>query len=530
MKVKSDLVHGREGVTFGDRVAAGMRWTSIRIGQRSDAMQAWIEEELESASFGDRRVASRFRVVMDALSKRPSTSIPTACGSWTATNGAYRFFGNRRVDAENVLAPHRESTLKRITEHDVVLLIQDTTELDLTRPEERMVGAGPLNDESRWGLYVHPLLAVTPERVPLGVIDANIWARDSEEFRASQQAKLLDPSAEEKRKRARPIEEKESYRWLEMYRVGCEVAEQVPETTVVVISDSEADMYEFFLEAAGKTGKKAEWIIRAGQDRNLTERTPEGFAHLVKKVASTRVLGTMEVEVRERPAHEAKDGKRNQTRTARTATMTIRAARVELRGPQRPGGRPESVQVNAVLVREQHPPVGEEPVEWLLLTSLPIQAFKQVCRIIEYYCCRWEIEIYFRVLKSGCKVESHQFEDTDRYLPCLALYMVLAWRVMYVMMLSRECPDMSCADVFSEAEWKSVYVVVCQEQPPAEPPSLQEMVSLIGRLGGHLGRTNDGPPGPKAMWTGMQRMADLARAWCAFGPPATAPRRRKKCV
>jgi hypothetical protein len=149
------------------------------------------------------------------------------------------------------------------------------------------------------------------------------------------------------------------------------------------------------------------------------------------------------------------------------------------------------------LVREQHPPVGEEPVEWLLLTSLPIQAFKQVCRIIEYYCCRWEIEIYFRVLKSGCKVESHQFEDTDRYLPCLALYMVLAWRVMYVMMLSRECPDMSCADVFSEAEWKSVYVVVCQEQPPAEPPSLQEMVSLIGRLGGHLpARFRNAPGSP----------------------------------
>ena len=165
-----------------------------------------------------------------------------------------------------------------------------------------------------------------------------------------------------------------------------------------------------------------------------------------------------------------------------------------------------------------------------MLTSLPIKNFKQVCRVIEYYSCRWQIEIYFRVLKSGCKVEDRQFEDADHYLPCLALYMVIAWRVMYVMMLGRQCPDLSCAEVFSEAEWKSVFVMVCKETPPAEPPTLQEMVYLIGRLGGHLGRAHDGPPGPKAMWIGMQRMADLAGAWCAFGPAATATRRRKKCV
>jgi hypothetical protein len=493
-------------------------------------MQAWVEEELESANFGDRRLDKRFRVVMDDLSEKPSASIPTACGGWTETNAAYRFFGSHRVTAEKVLAPHREATLKRIAEHDVVLLVQDTTELDVTRPEEWMKGAGPLNDEFRCGFYLHPLWAITPERVPLGTVKAEIWARDGEEFRASQEAKALDPSAEEKRKRARPLEEKESYRWLEAYRAGCVVAEQTPATTVVVIADSEADMYEFFLEAAVTPGTKAEWVIRAGQDRNLTERIGKGFVHLWDKVASTRVLRTMEVDVRQRPAHEAKDGKRNQARTARTATVTIQAARVELRGPQRPGGRPESVQVNAVLVREQDPPEGEEPLEWLLLTSLPIKTIKDVCRVIEYYCCRWEIEIFFRVLKSGCKVESRQFQDADRYLPSVALYMVLAWRIMYVMMLSRECPDMSCADVFSEAEWKSVYVVVRKEAAPADPPCLQEMVSLIGRLGGHLGRTHDGPPGPKVMWIGMQRMADLAQAWCAFGPPSTASRRRKKCV
>lgn len=494
-------------------------------------MQAWVQDELKSASFGDQRLNARFQMVMNDLSENPSASIPTACGGWTETCATYRFFENERVDAARVLEPHREATLKRIAEHKVVLAAQDTTELDLTRPQERMKGAGPLNDECRWGFYAHPLLVFTPERIPLGVVHAEIWARDLDDFLASRRDKAKDPRAKDKRNKTLPIEAKESRRWLEGYQLGCEVAAQIPETTIVVISDSEADIYECFLEANQNEGeKRAEWITRACQDRNLSEKTPQGYAHLRQKVASTRVLGTMEVDVRERPANEAKEGKRNQPRTARIATVTIQATRVTLRGPQRPGGRLKDVKVNAVLVREQAPPSGEEPIEWLLLTSLPISNFKNVCRVIEYYCCRWQIEIYFRILKSGCKVEDRQFEDAEHYLPCLALYMVIAWRVMYVMMLGRQCPDMSCAEVFSEAEWKSVFVVVCKETPPDKPPSLQEMVYLIGRLGGHLGRTNDGPPGPKAMWIGMQRMTDLARAWCAFGPASPAARRRRKCV
>jgi hypothetical protein len=530
-EAKSRLAFHGPGVTFGDEVSAGRWRAKIRVRQRSDAVQAWVEEELESAGFGDKRLDARFRILMDDLSEKPSASIPTACDGWTETCAAYRFFDNRRVDARKVLEPHREATLKRIAEHRVVLVIQDTTELDLTRPQERMKGAGPLNDESRWGFYAHPLLAVTPERIPLGVVKAKVWARDLEKFRAAQRAKAQDRHAKDKRKKKLPVEEKESHRWVEGYRAGCELAEQVPETTIVVISDSEADMYECFLEASPKDEKKkAEWITRACQDRNLSEQDSQGYAHLRQKVASTRVLGTMEVEVRERPATEAKDGKRNQPRSARTASMTIQATRVTLRAPQRPGGRPANVAVNVILVREQHPPAGEEPVEWLLLTSLPITHFKKVCRVIEYYCCRWQIEIYFRVLKSGCKVEERQFEDAKQYLPCLASYMVIAWRVMYVMMLGRECPDMSCAKVFSEAEWKSVFVVVRKASPPETPPTLQEMIDLIGRLGGHLGRAHDGPPGPKAMWIGMQRMADLALAWRAFGPAATGRRGRKKCV
>jgi hypothetical protein len=210
--------------------------------------------------------------------------------------------------------------------------------------------------------------------------------------------------------------------------------------------------------------------------------------------------------------------------------MTIQAARVKLRGPQRPGGRPPDVEINVVLVREKNPPAGEEAIEWLLLTSLPIRTFRQVQRVIAYYCCRWQIEVYFKVLKSGCKIEDRQFQDADHYLPCLALYMVIAWRVMYVMMLGRQCPAIPCGEIFGEAEWKAVYTVVRGQAAPEQPPTLAAIVSMIASLGGHLGRKHDGPPGPKAMWIGMQRMRDLALAWDAFQLAAVAARSRKRCV
>ena len=493
-------------------------------------MQEWVEQELETADLGDERLDARFRVLTDCLSRHPSVSIPTACGGTAEMTAAYRFFGNERVKAAKVLTPHRHATLQRIQAERVVLVIQDTTEMDVTRPEQQLAGAGPLNDESHWGFYNHVSLAVTPERVPLGVVDANQWARDVEEFRKNK--RLSKRAKEQKRKQTR-IEDKESYRWVEGYRLASTVAAQVPKTLVVSIADSEGDIYEYFAEAAPEKGtRKAEWIVRACQNRSLPSAgsAGSGYQKLWEEVSGTSILDTCQVEVSKNRPQSQDDRKRKQARSARTTTVTIQAKRVKLKAPWRPDAPLQDVDVNAILVREVDPPEGEEPVEWLLLTSLPIDKLKKVQRVIEYYACRWQIEIYFRVLKSGCKVEDRQFESDDHYLPCLALYMVIAWRVMYVMMLGRTCPEMSCGELFSEAEWKAVYTIVRREPAPETPPTLQEMIALIGRLGGHLGRKHDGPPGPKSMWIGMQRMMDLASAWEAFGPAARAAKNGKKCV
>jgi hypothetical protein len=149
---------------------------------------------------------------------------------------------------------------------------------------------------------------------------------------------------------------------------------------------------------------------------------------------------------------------------------------------------------------------------------LPIATLEQAQQVVEYYCCRWEIEIYFRVLKSGCRVEELQLETAERFTACLAVYTIVAWRVLFVTMMGRTRRDLPCDAVFTEDEWQSVYWVATKQPPPKAAPSLEHLVELVAGLGGYLGRKHDGPPGPQTIWIGLQRMRDYATAWTTFGP------------
>ena len=471
-------------------------------------MQPWIEQELRTVSLPDERLNVRYRVVLERLSSRPTVSLPAACNGWAETQAAYRFFDNDRLGPESLLQPHYDATLARIRQHPVVLLPQDTTEFDLTRAHEKL--GGPLGDEKHWGLHDHVALAVTPQRLALGVVHQFTWARDPEDFRKRDDA------------RYKPIEEKESYRWLEGYRRACAVAAACPQTQIVCLSDSEGDIYECLAAAAPPEGPKADWIVRACQDRCLAD-APAGT--LRARVAAGPTLGTLRIEVSARPARSHDGSKRRQARSARTATVTVQARRVTLQAPWRPGPKLADVAVNVVLVREVDPPPGEEPIEWLLLTDLPVDTFAEAGTVIHYYTCRWEVEVFFRVLKSGCTVEELQLETVERLTRCLAVYLIVAWRVLFVMRLGRECPDMPCEAVFTEAEWRAVYQIV-KRQPATAMPRLGELLAMIAELGGYLKRKHDGPPGPQTLWIGLQRARDFALAWSVF----TASRPPLNCV
>ncbi len=460
----------------------------------------WIEDELRGIDLGDKRLNRRCVRILERLAADPQASINGACRGWAETHAAYQFFNHDAVDEFQILAPHRRATLERMKSFPVVLLVQDTTEMDYTRIKNKLTGAGPLDKQYRRGFYDHLQVAFTPQRLCLGVVRMHLWARDDETFDTCKQRKYT------------PLEEKESYRWLEGYRNACQIAEELPQTQIVSISDREGDIYECFLEAqqAGPP-RRAEWIIRASVNRSLPEPDLDAGASCYNKlfeaIAEAPVLGKRMVRV-------PKTAKRK----ARKAKVTIRAQRIRLKPPYRPEVRLPELEINVILVKEETPPDGEEPLVWLLLTSLPIDRFADVLRVVDYYACRWQIEVYFRVFKMGCKVEEIQLEKADRLRPCLALYQIVAWRVLYVTMLGREAPDLPCNALFTDEEWKSAWMICTDKPPPKRPPRLKVFLPLIAELGGYNGREHDGPPGPKALWIAIRRMTDFALAWSTFGP------------
>jgi hypothetical protein len=261
-------------------------------------------------------------------------------------------------------------------------------------------------------------------------------------------------------------------------------------------------------------GEQADFIIRSSHDDRGLQEEEE---NLQQALLCRKPMGQMTIDVSKRDT-SPESPKRKKPRSARKAKVNMRAMRTLLKPPYRPDMKLPPVWVNAVLVREENPPAGEEPIEWLLVTSLPITEVEEVQKVITYYCSRWEIEVFFRTLKSGCKIEKLQLETNERIRPCLVMYLIIAWRIMHLMMLSRTQPDMRCDAVLEEAEWKAVYTIVKKKPAPKTPPTLQEIVAMIAQLGGYQGRKHDAPPGPKAMWIGLQRMNDFAIAYTCFGP------------
>lgn len=465
-----------------------------------------LVQEVSGAEFGDQRLAKRLGRIVDQLGRKPNLSIPAALDKRGEIEAAYRFFDNHKVSPQAIMAPHRKATQERIRQADVVLLVQDTTELDLTRPEQQVQGVGPLESESHLGVHHHPLIAFNGQGLCLGQVWSKTWARDR-----------LEPGSRKdknKQRKAQPLEEKESMRWVEGVRASREIAETCPQTQCISVADSEADIYELFTEPRECKSGQLHLLIRAAQDRALCDQT----VLLFEAVRQTACIGqgTLDVSSR-RPKIKLDRGKRLAARDARIAEIEIRATTVTLRPPKRRGRQLPSVTVNAVLIEEPQPPQGQVPIQWLLLTTLPIDTEEHIRLIVHYYTIRWQIEIYFRTLKSGCRIESRYFERLGRLLNCLQVYSIVTWRILYLCRLSRECPDLDCEVVFAPSEWKAVYVAVRGKAPPATPPTLNEIVRMVASLGGYIIRKSTNP-GTQTLWIGLQRLHDLATAWNAYGP------------
>jgi hypothetical protein len=460
-----------------------------------------IAAELEGIELGDKRLNERSKRIIESLSANPEASINSACDGWSDTIAAYRFFDHKSVSPDEILKPHLEATKHRINEHPVVLIVQDTTELDYTAhpPNDALC----LNKEDRFGLYDHTHLAVSPSGLSLGVVGVEHFDREEESLGLAQERSSL------------PIEEKESMRWLTGYRLACELARDCAETQIVNVADREADIYDLFMEAekqAKEHAHSADFIIRAKTPRSTPERDPDSGPAAYRKVRDE----VSESEVR---ATQTIDLPRTPKRTARRAELEVRAIRVTVKPPHARSNLP-TVTYNVVLVEEINGPNDGTDVSWLLITSLPIDTIKDIQLVIDYYVARWTIEVFFRVFKTGCQVEKIQLETLPRLKNCLAFYKIIAWRIMHLTYMNRECPTLPCDTVFDDCEWMSVWCVVTKKELPPTPPTLSEFMALLTQLGGYNNRATESPFGPQPVWVGIRRMTDFAIAWLEFGPNA----------
>jgi len=452
---------------------------------KEDGGPGWEQVEFGAADLGDARRNRRLAELAAAFFQKPTAGIPEACGTVAAARAAYRLLKHEKTEMRKILAPHYEATAGRVAvDGGVVLAVQDTTFLNYSaHPATEDLGPIGSTETGPVGIVLHDTMAFTPEGTPLGLVDIQCWVRDPEEFGLSEFRKDL------------PTEEKESAKWLDSYAAASRLQRRVPQARVVSVGDREADFYELF-ERAGADPGGAGLLVRAVHNRTLLDEC----LGLKDWIATRPVAAVVDVRIPRRGANPA-----------RTAAMELRYGTVMLLPSKGPKGRP-GVQMQVVHIVEQTPRKADDPVEWFLLTTCPVENPEQAHETVQWYTRRWGIEVFHRVLKSGCRIEDRQLSTETRLENCLAIDLVVAWRVFHLTMLGRELPDLPCTACLDEVEWK----VLCKHHTgtvPAKPPSMRQAVIWIGRLGGYMARPKDYLPGAVCMWRGLITLQAMAAGW-----------------
>ena len=431
-------------------------------------MTTWAMEEFAGAKLGDGRLKVRLIKLAARFADKPTASIPGACPDWAETQGVYRFFdqasdGKRSLGWQDILDPHIVQTEARMRQHPVVLCLQDSTELNFNG--QGISGLGPLSYEAQRGMYLHPTYVVTPEREPLGITDAWMWAREPK-------------AADGTRPGIR-----ESLRWTEGYERIAEMAATMPDTRLVYVADREADIVGL-MQRGHALGNPADWLIRSKHNRCL----PEG-GKLWAAVLAGAPLGEIEFMMASRHGQ-----------AARMVHQQIFARSVRL-----DDGQGRQLSVTCLIAKEITAPDGVKPIEWRLLTNRVAQTLDDLVELIEWYRCRWEIETFFHVLKNGCRVEALQLGSVGKIELALAVYMVVSWRLARLVRLGRTHPDLVATALFTDEEWKGAYILA-KKPIPKTTPTLREVIRRIAMLGGFLARKSDGGPGVKTLWLGFVRI------------------------
>jgi len=457
----------------------------------------WVQKEFTGIDLGDERLNRRFKHIVTRLAKHCGKTLASSFNQWKEIKASYRFFANPKVKESEMLAPHIEQTVSRIKEHDTVLLLQDTTYLDYNnRPKTQgldLTFRSKLSTESE-GLLLHNTLAVTDKGIPLGLLDQTFIDRKC--FHGDNHSE-----ARKVRHWNRSAEEKESIRWINVVK-KCHRLDFGP-TKIVHVADRECDIYEFFRDA-NDLGEHV--LVRASQNRSINKRARREapsillFDHLKAKRAQGKVEVTIQV---------------NGKKKYRKAKLSIVYQPITMPPPpnktiKKDGPSLPMVPLYAIMAIERHPPKDQSGILWVLLTNMDVRSLDQAIEKVHWYSRRWNIEVFHKVLKSGCGVENAQLRHADRLKKYIVLKSIVAWRLFWFTRAHERNKDDSCSTVLSKIEWSVLYRKTKKTKIlSGTPPTIGEALIWIAKLGGYIGRSSDPPPGMISLWRGWQRLMDM---------------------
>jgi len=403
--------------------------------------QNWAEEEFGGAPLGDSRLSRRLVEIGTGKAEKPGFSYASVVGGDRAKIKAYyRLIETpdaSAINITNILLPHREQTIRRMKGQSVVLCIQDGSDLtfnNLSQCEGLGVIGNNQTGAKSMGLHLHSMIAITPDGLPLGVVKAECSAPKAKDKNDKRRTKEI------------PIEEKKTFCWIEGMRDCMQLKAQMPHTRLINVLDREADFFELFDDQRCNCSK-VDLLVRAQHNRSTT-----GEHTLFETARQSPIQAQANVKIPRQSVRPKKSKqKARPKRPARTAKASVRYVQIELNPPSYMKDK-EPISVWVVHVCEDTPPAGIEPLEWFLVTTLEIKTVDDALNCVKWYCLRWRIEDWHRVLKTGCRIEDIAHKTADRLRRAIAINLVIAWRIMLMTLMGREAPALPAEVLFSDLE------------------------------------------------------------------------------
>ena len=464
-----------------------------RIFDRPSNTAHWVDGEIDESVFKDARLGKRFRELLIRMGGGIGESIPLACQDWANTKAAYRFFANKRVREGDILSGHFDATRARFdATHGAVLLLQDTTEFTYQRASPELVGItkdinsgkdkkGRYRHHTLCGILMHSSLAVTTDGLPLGLTAVKFWTR--KKFKGTKALKRkINPTRV-------PIEKKESVRWLDNLRHSIDLLGRP--VRCIHVGDRESDIFELYCLTRDLG---THFIVRTQTDR----LAGEGDHTVSEEMDEVAIKGLHRVEVRDEKGGSV------------LVALELRTKQIHVLPPIGKHNRYPALDLTVIHATERGAPKGRKPIEWKLMTDLPARTRSEVIEKIDWYAMRWKIEVFHKILKSGCRAEKSKLRTADRLANLMAVFCILSWRVFWLTMLNRTAPNAAPAVALASTEIALLDQLVADAgNRQCRSETLSFYLIKLARLGGYLARSSDPPPGNTVIWRGLSRLTDI---------------------